>query len=316
MKNQIKQSVEYLEISAEQAGQRVDNFLLCYLKGVPRSLVYRIVRRGEVRINKGRIKPTYKLQAGDILRVPPITKSEPRDPNTPSKSALERIKSSVMFEDNRLMVINKPSGMAVHGGSGLSDAVIETLRYWRSELHYMELVHRLDRETSGCLLIAKKRSALRQLHELLRESKIKKTYIALVKGQWQGGKQKIDVPLLRNQLQSGERMVTVSEEGKRAVSYFKPIKVSKQYSLIEVTIETGRTHQIRVHAAHIGYPIVGDQKYGDESFNKMMRTRKLNRMFLHARKLEFSLSEPEQKYVFEAPPDDQLEQIFKEMNHE
>jgi 23S rRNA pseudouridine955/2504/2580 synthase len=307
-------SVEFVQISADQAGQRIDNFLMTYLKGVPKSLVYRIVRKGEVRVNKGRIKPIYRLQEGDTVRIPPVHRSEKERPANASGKSLTALSDSILYEDKRILILNKPSGMAVHGGSGVSYGVIEALRQLRPDDHYLELVHRLDRETSGCLVIAKKRSALRQLHGLLREGDMRKRYIALVKGHWQGGEKRVAAPLHKFTLQSGERMVKVSEQGKPALSVFRPIATSKLASLVEVELHTGRTHQIRVHAASIGYPIAGDGKYGDREFNNKMKKQGLNRLFLHARSLEFTLTEPHSEIAVNAPFDDELEQVLRKLN--
>lgn len=311
--NQSHSQVEHVIVSAEYDGQRIDNFLLRYLKGVPKSMIYRILRKGEVRVNKGRIKPQHRLKAGDDIRIPPINKAQPKVIN-PSQHAVAEIQQCVLYEDERILVINKPSGMAVHGGSGLSFGVIEAVRHWRNDLHYLELVHRLDRETSGCLILAKKRSALRQLHELLRENRIEKRYLALVMGNWQYGERTIDIPLQKNTLRSGERVVRISEHGKSAISIFKPIAITKQASLLEVQIKTGRTHQIRVHAAHTGHPVAGDDKYGDKAFNRQLESMGLHRMFLHARGLAFSLEEPHKDIVLNAPLDVELEDILKKLN--
>lgn len=304
--------VQMLEISSDLAGQRLDNFLMARLKGVPRSMVYRIVRKGEVRVNKGRIKPDYRLKTGDIVRVPPVRVSEP-DTSVPAKSLQQRVEDAVLYEDKSILVINKPSGIAVHGGSGINHGVIEALRAQRPDAHFLELVHRLDRDTSGCLLIAKKRSALRDLHEQLREHKMRKIYLALLKGNWGTKKQLIDAPLLKNTLKSGERMVKVDKEGKVARSIFQPLVSRSDASLVEVRLETGRTHQIRVHATYSGHPIAGDSKYGDEEFNKQMRNSGLKRLFLHASSLTFTLPGTEQKMTIEAPLDEQLQSILKKL---
>jgi len=311
--NQSHSQVEHVTVTAEYDGQRIDNFLLRHLKGVPKSMIYRILRKGEVRVNKGRIKPQHRLKAGDDIRIPPINKSQAKEIN-PSKQAVAVIQQCVLYEDERILVINKPSGMAVHGGSGLSYGVIEAVRHWRNDLHYLELVHRLDRETSGCLILAKKRSALRQLHELLRENRIEKRYLALVMGNWQYGERTIDIPLQKNTLRSGERVVRISEHGKSAISIFKPIAITKKASLLEVQIKTGRTHQIRVHAAHTGHPVAGDDKYGDKAFNRQLESMGMHRMFLHARGLAFSLEEPHKDIVLNAPLDADLEDILKKLN--
>ena len=311
--NNEKSAVKFLTISPDQAGQRIDNFLLTCLKGAPKSLIYRIVRKGEVRVNKGRIKHLYRLQAGDVVRVPPVRLSE-KAVITPHADQLKRLEDSIIYEDKRVLVLNKPSGMAVHGGSGISYGVIEALRALRPDAPYMELVHRLDRDTSGCLIIAKKRSQLRYLHEQLREHKLEKVYTTLIKGIWQGGTRKIDVPLRKNTLQSGERMVRVDESGKQAVSYFSPLAVTKQVSLMKVALETGRTHQIRVHAQHSDHPIAGDEKYGDEAFNRLMREKGLRRLFLHASKIVFYVTDSEQPIVVEAPLDEKLQKVLKNLD--
>jgi 23S rRNA pseudouridine955/2504/2580 synthase len=307
--------VQMIEISADLAGQRIDNFLLARLKGAPRSLIYRILRRGEVRVNKGRIKPTYRLQAGDTLRIPPVRLGEPEAPARPADRVLQQLDQAILYEDDRLLVLNKPSGLAVHGGSGLRYGVIEGLRALRPEARYLELVHRLDRDTSGCLLIAKKRSALRQLHELLRTNRIDKRYLALVKGRWQGGTRSVTAALHKNVLRSGERVVRVDEaQGKAARSVFKPLAVSDTASLVEVKLETGRTHQIRVHAASIGHPLAGDEKYGDAGFNRQLRQIGLKRLFLHARSLRFQLAEGELPIEVEAPLGEDLQNVLQQLD--
>ena len=304
--------VKMLEISEEQAGQRIDNFLLTQLKGVPKSLIYRILRKGEVRVNRGRIKPQYRLQAGDEVRLPPVRVAH-RDEAARPTGRLARLEDAVLYEDKRLLILNKPSGVAVHGGSGVSLGVIEALRQLRPEAPYLELVHRLDRETSGCLIIAKKRSLLRLLHTRLRESDIDKRYRALVRGNWRSGTTRVDAPLLKNILASGERIVRVNEEGKRAVSEFIPIKCSDQASYVEVRLHTGRTHQIRVHAQHMGHPVAGDEKYGDRQFNKAMRDAGLKRMFLHAYSLAFELPEYDTLIKVTAPLDENLDAVLKNL---
>ncbi|MEJ2391452.1 MAG: RluA family pseudouridine synthase [Gammaproteobacteria bacterium] len=301
--------VEWVTVGPEQGGQRIDNFLTRHLKGVPKTLIYRILRKGEVRVNKGRIKPDYRVQAGDEIRIPPLRRSQTAKRPPPARS-LDVLHERILHEDERIIIINKPSGMAVHGGSGLSHGVIEAMRHWRQDLHYLELAHRLDRETSGCLILAKKRSALRQIHALLRDGAVEKRYLALVKGAWTHGKQRIEMNLQKNVLRSGERMVNVTEDGKSAVSTFIPIAVGKLASLVEVHIETGRTHQIRVHAAHLGHPIAGDEKYGDREFNRKMHELGLKRLFLHARSLAFSLADPHKDIVVNAPLDSELVQVL------
>jgi len=312
MKNQEHTQVQKVIVDAEYAGQRIDNYLLRILKGVPKSMIYRILRRGEVRVNKGRIKPTYRLQAGDELRIPPIRMSPATNPG--SAKAGEALESRILYEDKRLIILNKPSGIAVHGGSGIQFGVIESMRKSRSDLHFLELVHRLDRDTSGCLVLAKKRSALRQIHELLRTGKMQKRYLALVQGNWQYGTKRIDVPLQKQMLRSGERIVRVSEHGKAASSTFRPLAVSKKASLMEVEIHTGRTHQIRVHAAHSGHPVAGDEKYGEEAFNRYLASMGFKRLFLHARSLAFELEEPHVDITINAPLDKKFEDVLSKLN--
>lgn len=274
-------SVAYLRIAEEAAGQRLDNFLLTQLKGVPKSHVYRLLRKGEVRVNKGRAKPEYRLEAGDVVRLPPVRRPEPGAPTARGRSAGVELEAHILHEDDRVIVLDKPSGIAVHGGSGLSHGVIEALRAARPDAPYLELVHRLDRETSGCLLIAKRRSTLRTLHELLRNGKVEKRYLALVKGRWELGQVRLE-DRLRKTVRGGERVVTVDESGKHAASIFRPVEIGSAASLLEVRIMTGRTHQIRVQAAEAGHPLAGDERYGDRDYNQRMKALGLSRLFLHA----------------------------------
>lgn len=280
----VKEDARQHPVTAEEAGQRIDNFLLRVLKQVPKSHVYKILRGGQVRVNKGRVKADYRLLEGDLVRLPPIW----RDLGTP-KIALPRpgLEARILFEDESLLVLDKPTGLAVHGGSGVSQGVIETLRANRPDAAFLELVHRLDRETSGCLLIAKKRSALRSLHEQLREGSMDKHYLLLVKGAWRGGVRNIQVALQKNTLRSGERLVQVSEAGKAANTRFVPVQVFAEATLLRAELDTGRTHQIRVHAQSIGQPVAGDDKYGDPAFNQRLRELGLKRLFLHAAELNF-----------------------------
>ncbi|MDH5394826.1 MAG: 23S rRNA pseudouridine(955/2504/2580) synthase RluC [Gammaproteobacteria bacterium] len=309
---------QFVEISSENAGQRIDNYLMCQLNGVPKSLIYRIIRKGEVRVNKGRIKPEYRLEAGDMVRIPPVRQAEKKAPGKASDKVLKQIEDSIIYEDKRILVINKPSGLAVHGGSGLSFGVIEALRELRPQDTNLELVHRLDRDTSGCLIIAKKRSALRRLHEQLREGGMDKRYLTLVKGKWAGTSRWVDAPLLKNVISSGERLVFVDAKGKEARTQFIPYSVSDTASLMTVKLDTGRTHQIRVHAKHINYPIAGDDKYGDDEFNRQMKLKSLNRLFLHAFSLKFQLPNPatekDETIYVEAPLDKTLLKVLNELN--
>ena len=302
----------FVEITPERAGQRIDNYLLSALKGVPKSRVYRMLRKGEVRVNKGRVKATYRLVAGDFVRIPPVRIAEAGDTITPSERVLQHIESCILLEEKGFLVLNKPSGIAVHGGSGLSYGVIEALRASRPDAPYLELVHRLDRDTSGCLLIAKRRSVLREMHRLLREDDgMEKHYLALVKGRWQGGERRITAALRKNTLKSGERVVVVDAvEGKQALSLFRPVTRYKDATLVDVTLKTGRTHQIRVHAQSIGQPIAGDDKYGDDAFSGQMRKRGLKRLFLHAHSLAFRLPGVDEEICVSAPLGDELKTVL------
>ena len=279
--------VRKLEIGPENEAQRIDNFLLRILKGVPRSHIYRLLRTGQVRVNGGRIKADYKLVKGDIVRVPPVRVAV-RDPKpTPSAGLQNQISDRILHEDDRLLVLDKPSGLAVHGGSGLAGGIIELLRAMRPTAPFLELVHRLDRDTSGILLIAKKRAELRSLHTKLRDGEIKKQYFALLAGSWSRRTSKVDIPLRKYSKKSGERIVQVDAGGKSSISDFRPIEYFPGCTLVDVGLLTGRTHQIRVHAQESGHPVVGDSKYGDRDVNKTFRKLGLNRLFLHAHSISF-----------------------------
>jgi 23S rRNA pseudouridine955/2504/2580 synthase len=302
------QKVQLVDIGSRNHDQRLDNFLLSQLKGVPKSRIYKLLRSGQVRVNKGRKKPSYRVQEGDQVRIPPVTMVEKPDSEAPAYM-LEKISNAIIFEDDRLLVINKPTGIAVHSGSNVPYGVIEILRQLRPEADMLELVHRLDRETSGCLLIAKTRPALTKLHEIFRsDDDMQKTYRAILMGRWQGGERLIDVPLKKNQLKGGERIVTVDEAGKEARSLFTPLDYFERATSVEVKLFTGRTHQIRVHAAHEQHSIAGDPKYGDKNFNQYLKKHKFKRMFLHAYNLQFKL---EKNYNITAPLDEQWEQLTK-----
>jgi len=286
-----REPARHVEVSEERAGQRLDNFLMRLLGDVPRSHVYRLVRRGEVRVNGRRAKPEQRLQWRDSVRVPPLRREAAPAPGRPSARLLETLARAIIYEDERLIVLDKPAGVAVHGGSGLSFGIIEALRALRPR-ETLELVHRLDRDTSGCLLIARKGSSLRTLHALLREGRFEKGYLALVKGHWSLGRTRITAPLRTDLRVRGERTVRVHPSGKAAVSEFRPVQFfGKRATLIEVALHTGRTHQIRVHAAHAGHPVAGDGKYGDEEFNRQMRELGLERLFLHAHRVGFEWPE-------------------------
>jgi 23S rRNA pseudouridine955/2504/2580 synthase len=295
-----------IEVEAEAAGQRIDNFLFSRLKGVPKSHVYRILRTGQVRVNGGRSKAQHRLSAGDVVRVPPVRVTAEQEPQAPAPWLRQRLESRVLYEDEDVLVVNKPPGMAVHGGSGLSFGVIEGLRAVRAQARFLELVHRLDRDTSGCLLIAKRRSMLRQLHEQFRGEGVDKTYLALFSGVWARRRQVVDAPLLKNVLQSGERMVKITAEGKAAVTEFRSLAPLSGATLVEAKPLTGRTHQIRVHARSLGHPLAGDARYGDPGVNQAFRRRGLKRLFLHAATLGFTHPRSGREIRVEAPLESDL----------
>ena len=272
-----KETVTWVEIDEGSCQQRIDNFLCKHLKGVPKSHIYRILRNGEVRVNKKRADQTYRLQIGDLVRIPPVrvAQQEQRD-------YVPAVEFPVLYEDDGMLAIDKPSGVAVHGGSGVSFGVIEQLRSARPQAKFLELVHRLDRETSGVLLLAKKRSALTGLHEQMREGKSDKRYLTLVLGQWKNAKQHVKLPLHKFSTQDGEKRVMVREDGQASHTVFALQKTWPGYSLLEAQLKTGRTHQIRVHLSHLDFPIAGDDKYGDFARNKELAKKGLKRMFLHA----------------------------------
>ncbi len=288
----VSEQVRFLEIEPEQAGQRIDNFLITALKGVPKSLVYRILRKGEVRVNKKRVKPEYRLQADDLVRVPPLRVAERAEAPKVSEQLTTLLEQAILFENRDYIAVNKPSGLAVHGGSGVSLGLIECFRQMRPQLKFLELVHRLDRDTSGCILLAKKRSALKFMHEALQRKQVTKIYHALVDGRWPQRRDKVDAPLRKNELKSGERVVKVAPDGKPSLTEFR---VLQRFGAIATLVEsrpiTGRTHQIRVHCQFAGYPIIGDPKYGIDAVNNEMKSLGFNRLFLHAAELRFPLPE-------------------------
>ena len=302
--------VVHLEVTDDHAGQRIDNFLLRELKGVPKSRVYRILRKGEVRVNKSRIKPEYRLCEGDVVRIPPVRMAEKAPELSVSASLEQLLGRSILFEDDRLLVVNKPSGLAVHGGSGIRQGLIEALRVMRPQARFLELVHRLDRDTSGCVMIAKKRSMLRYLHEHLRNGTIDKRYLALAAGRWPNRRKVVSAPLLKNTLQSGERMVSVSPEGKKSTTEFSVIERFEGATLVEAKPITGRTHQIRVHALHVGHPLLGDDKYGDDDAYKLFRRQGLKRLFLHAHSLDVPMPDDAANLQVTAPLSDDLQQLL------
>ena len=298
MKGLSKEAVNWLELDETSEGQRIDNFLLRVLKGVPKSHVYRILRSGEVRVNSKRVQPTERLHAGDRIRVPPIAISPPSAKPAPGGPPLA---GETLFEDDAMLVIAKPAGVAVHGGSGIAFGVIERLRAQRPELRFLELVHRLDKDTSGVLLLAKKRAALVGLHEQIREGHTGKRYLTLVHGAWHNAKQTVRLALERHVLASGDRRVAVSDDGKASITTFRRERSVGAFTLLEAELRTGRTHQIRVHLSHLGFPIAGDDKYGDFTLNKKLAPQGLKRMFLHARRFECVHPITGAKLVFEAP---------------
>ncbi|NBI48511.1 MULTISPECIES: RluA family pseudouridine synthase [Burkholderia] len=311
--------VSMVEVGEEAAGQRIDNFLLRVCKGVPKSHIYRILRSGEVRVNKGRIDAQYRLAYGDVVRIPPIriAAADPSRESVPVPAA----EFAVVFEDEAMLVINKPAGVAVHGGSGVSFGVIEQLREARPEARFLELVHRLDRETSGILMIAKKRSALVGLHEQIRDNRMDKRYYAAVHGEWTadwGRRRAVKVPLFKYSTPDGERRVRVQDDGLPSHTVFNLIDRWSDYAFLEAELKTGRTHQIRVHLAHLGLPIVGDAKYGDFALNKALARANarpsLKRMFLHAYRLKLAHPLSGETLQFDAPLPDECRRFLDQLN--
>jgi 23S rRNA pseudouridine955/2504/2580 synthase len=285
---EIRTEVQHFEVSLQEAGQRLDNYVQKRLGGVPRSRVYRVIRKGEVRVNGRRAGPETRLQLNDRIRIPPVRVLPPAQAGQPSAQLCESIRKAILYQDEKLLVLDKPAGIAVHGGSGVSFGIIEALRALRPE-DSLELVHRLDRDTSGCLLVARQAAALRSLHALLRTDGFEKRYLALVRGKWELGAKRIDVPLRTDTRVGGERTVRAGPSGKPSVSEFRPVQFfGRTATLVEVTLRTGRTHQIRVHAQHAGHPVAGDEKYGDTAFNDELRALGLGRMFLHAHSVSFA----------------------------
>jgi 23S rRNA pseudouridine955/2504/2580 synthase len=280
-------AVRHLEVTEDQAGQRLDNFVHRLLGDLPRSRIYRVIRKGEVRVNGHRAGPDTRLQAHDKIRIPPVKVKPASEVGQPSAQLMDTLRAAIVRKDDNLLVLDKPSGVAVHGGSGVSFGAIEGLRaLFPGET--LELVHRLDRDTSGVLLVARNTATLRTVHALLREGAFEKRYLALVNGKWDLGRKRIDIPLRTDLRVGGERTVRADASGKPSLSEFRPVQFfGKRATLMEVTIFTGRTHQIRVHAQHAGHPIAADEKYGDEEFNAEMKTLGLNRMFLHAHSVSF-----------------------------
>ncbi|MEL4424522.1 23S rRNA pseudouridine(955/2504/2580) synthase RluC [Shewanella indica] len=309
------QQVRLVTIDEDNVGQRIDNFLLSKLKGVPKSMIYRIVRKGEVRVNKKRIKPEYKLAEGDLVRIPPVRVSEDNYRTAPSANLerVSRLEDRILFEDKHILVLNKPAGIAVHGGSGVDYGVIEALRSLRPQQKFLELVHRLDKDTSGVLLVAKKRSALKHLHDQLRHKQMQKDYQALVRGEWQKHDKVVKAPLLKLTLKSGERIVRVNTEGKASETRFKILQRYDGATLVQASPVTGRTHQIRVHCQYAGHPIACDEKYSEQKFDDSMRALGLNRLFLHAAQLKFTHPDTETEMTVQAPLDPVLLELLDKL---
>ncbi len=302
--------VQKVRVGEEDAGQRLDNFLMRRLRKAPRALIYRIVRKGEVRINGRRAKVSDRVQTGDEVRIPPIRLPAVEDRPVFRDDAVARFEALVLYEDAHILVLNKPSGMAVHGGSGLSWGVIELARAARPQARRLELVHRLDRDTSGVLLLAKKASVLKALHEQVRAQRMTKRYRALVAGLWPAKRRKVALALRKNTLKSGERMVVVADDGKPSLSYFRVVQGCERASDVEVSLKTGRTHQIRVHAQASGHPLLGDEKYGDRMANQLARRCGLKRLALHAWRLGFVHPVTEKAMEVEAPLPDMFAQTL------
>lgn len=303
--------VRKIVVDEEQAGQRIDNFLRRQLPGLPKGRLYRILRRGEVRVNGGRVRPEYRLAPGDEVRIPPARIDPERA--SPAPSRIREIEDHILFEDRKLLVLDKPAGLAVHGGSGISHGAIELLRAARPDLRDLSLVHRLDRETSGCLVLAKRRSALRELHQKFREGIVEKNYLALVIGDWQFGERTIVAPLLVEHRAKGERHVIVSESGKPAQTVMRLSRTFGKYSLLQCEPHTGRTHQIRVHACHAGHPLAGDERYGEPAANKTLKRLGLKRLFLHAQSISFPDTSGNDRH-FTAPLADDLESFLERLD--
>ncbi|WP_038143799.1 23S rRNA pseudouridine(955/2504/2580) synthase RluC [Vibrio nigripulchritudo] len=307
--NEIKTSVQFVDIDDDMAGQRIDNFLRNQLKNIPKSMIYRILRKGEVRVNKKRIKAEYKLQAGDTVRIPPVkTSAEPEAAPVSTKlNKVAELEQHIIFEDDHMLILNKPSGIAVHGGSGLKFGAIEALRALRPDARFLELVHRIDRDTSGILLVAKKRSALRHLQAQFREKTVQKYYFALVMGQWKSSCRVVNAPLLKNEVNS---IVRVNPKGKPSETRFKVLEKFEQATLIQASPITGRTHQIRVHTQYTGHPIGWDDRYGDPRFDAYTAKVGLNRLFLHAANIKFEHPGSGDKVDISASMGDKLEKVL------
>ncbi|MEZ9317613.1 23S rRNA pseudouridine(955/2504/2580) synthase RluC [Vibrio lentus] len=307
--SEIRTQVQFVDIDEDMAGQRIDNFLRNQLKNIPKSMIYRIVRKGEVRVNKKRIKAEYKLKAGDLVRIPPVTIEEKNEDSVPSTklNKVSELEQCIIYEDDHMLILNKPSGTAVHGGSGLKFGAIEALRALRPDARFLELVHRIDRDTSGILLIAKKRSALRHLQAQFREKTVQKYYFALVMGEWKNSCKVVNAPLLKNEVNS---IVRVNPNGKASETRFRVLEKFQDATLVQASPITGRTHQIRVHAQYTGHPIAWDDRYGDRRFDAYTGKVGLNRLFLHAANIKFTHPGSEEKMDISAPMEARLEKAL------
>lgn len=305
----------HVEAGPEDAGQRIDNYLRRVIKGAPKGLIYRLLRTGQVRVNRRRIRAHYRLEEGDQVRIPPVSERASRSGRAP-EGLQASLGQRILYEDDRLLVINKPSGVPVHAGSGLDYGLIDALRQARPSAHYLELVHRLDRETSGCLIIAKRRSTLRRMHAQLREGKVEKRYWTLLAGNLPEAR-RVRASLQRRARGSGENRVVVDDGGKASLTHLVPVRQWRDWTLVEAILETGRTHQIRVHAAHVGLPVAGDERYGDRNRNRMIRRLGLRRLFLHASRLQFDHPDrPGQVVSVEAPLEERLEAVLEKLDRE
>ncbi|HCG8130552.1 TPA: 23S rRNA pseudouridine(955/2504/2580) synthase RluC [Vibrio parahaemolyticus] len=307
--SEIRTQVQFVDIDEDMAGQRIDNFLRNQLKDIPKSMIYRIVRKGEVRVNKKRIKAEYKLKAGDLVRIPPVTVEKKEEDVAPSTklNKVAELEHMIIYEDDHMLILNKPSGTAVHGGSGLKFGAIEALRALRPQARFLELVHRIDRDTSGILLVAKKRSALRHLQAQFREKTVKKFYFALVMGQWKSSCKVVNAPLLKNEVNS---IVRVNPNGKPSETRFKILEKFEQATLIQASPITGRTHQIRVHTQYTGHPIAWDDRYGDRRFDAYTAQLGLDRLFLHAANIKFQHPSNDEWMEINAPMESKLEKVL------
>lgn len=310
--SEVRTQVQFIDIDADMAGQRIDNFLRNHLKTVPKSMIYRIVRKGEVRVNKKRVKAEYKLCPGDVVRVPPITIDQQEEaPQINTKlDKVAQLESCILHEDEHLLILNKPSGLAVHGGSGLKFGAIEAIRALRPNARFLELVHRIDRDTSGILLIAKKRSALRFLQAQFREKTVQKYYFALVMGRWPAKIKKVTAPLLKNEVNS---IVRVNANGKPSDTRYKIIEQFSDATLVQASPVTGRTHQIRVHCQYSGHPIAWDDRYGDPRFDAYTKSLGLDRLFLHAAHIQFTHPATQETMECEAPMENKLQSVLKKL---